>query len=61
MKLYGWKAPNGIDSDKRADIKKALEEDSSFTFDLGKDPYWFGLDLGKAARLALIADELLEH
>lgn len=56
MRNIGWASPTEIDSDKKAALKKALEEDKSFVPDISKDPYWYGLGLGKAARLALIAD-----
>ena len=60
MRNITWSSPKGIDADKIEDVRKALKEDASFKPDYGRDPYNMGLELGKAARLALIADELKE-
>ena len=60
MKSVGWNAPKGIDPDKVDAIKKALESEKNFKPNWTIDSYWHGLELGRASRLALIADELGE-
>lgn len=55
----GFSAPAGIASNRAPDIKAALEEDSKYVPD-AKDPYFFGKQVARLGRLALIADEIQE-
>lgn len=54
-----WAAPTGIDPDKVADIEAALSVDAAQS-PAGRDPYFFGKQIAKLGRLALIADEIGE-
>ena len=55
-----WRAPNGNQTDKIADIRTALQEDVANTGCCKDDPYYGGKEMAKLARLALIADEIGE-
>ena len=54
-----WSSTKQVDSNKREEILLALESDQNLKA-TAPDPYWFGLELARSARLALIADELGE-
>jgi endoglucanase Acf2 len=60
MKVITWYSSQPIDEDKIPAVRKALQEDAGFKPDYGRDPYMMGQELAKAARLALIADQLKE-
>jgi endo-1,3(4)-beta-glucanase len=63
LSTIGWYARNPIDPNKKQDILNALKaevNDVSLTIKAG-DPYWFGLEIARAARWALIADQLNEN
>lgn len=55
-----WRSPNQIDSDKRAAIQAALDAEKNLqAYNLDSpEAYWFGKQIARASRLALIADEL---
>jgi endoglucanase Acf2 len=55
-----WSANNKIDANKKEAILNALRDDQ-YLKATAPDPYWFGLELARSARLALIADELGEE
>ncbi len=52
-----WNAPNPIDPKRINDILNALNTDQNLA-PAATDPYFFGVDLARSARLALIADQL---
>jgi endo-1,3(4)-beta-glucanase len=52
-----WNAPSGIAADKVEAVKEALAGDLA-EVPVAKDPYFFGKQIAKLGRLALIADEL---
>ena len=54
-----WYATKKIDANKVQAILEALQNDQ-YLKATAPDPYWFGLELARSARLALIADELGE-
>lgn len=56
-----WSAPSGIGADKRTDIKNALIADAAGEKPDAGDPYTFGKQVARFARLALIAEELKEE
>jgi endo-1,3(4)-beta-glucanase len=51
-----WSAPSGIAADKVADVKAALAVDASL-LPVAQDPYFYGKQIAKLGRLALIADD----
>lgn len=53
-----WFARNPIPSDKQASILSALQNDQASINVSASDPYFFGKDIARVGRLALIADEL---
>ena len=59
LSTISWNAKNPIDPSKRQSILNALREDQNIKA-TAPDPYWFGLELARSGRLALIADELGE-
>jgi len=54
-----WSAPRPVAADKVDTVKAALAADAS-EVPVAKDPYFFGKQIAKLGRLALIADELGE-
>lgn len=56
---YLWDSLNQIDSTKLPDIKTALANDYNKSPG-GGDPYFFGVEIGRLAKLALIADQIRE-
>jgi endo-1,3(4)-beta-glucanase len=59
LTTISWNAVNSIDPTKRQAVLNALIEDQNLD-PTAPDPYFFGLELARSARLALIADELEE-
>ena len=55
-----WDAPYPIKSSYLGAIKSALGSDKNQHTNKG-DPYFFGVEIGKIARLALIADQVGDH
>jgi len=56
---YVWDSLTPVDPSKIPTIKTALEKD--YKFEPGaKDPYFFGVEIGKLAKLALICDQIGE-
>jgi endo-1,3(4)-beta-glucanase len=55
-----WSSPRPIVSDKKTDIRTALVADAAAAKPDAPDPYTFGKQVARFARLALIADELEE-
>jgi endo-1,3(4)-beta-glucanase len=53
-----WSAPAGIAADKVADVKAALAVDAAQEKPVAEDAYFFGKQVAKLGRLALIADEV---
>jgi len=59
LSTISWTARKPIDSGKKQEIRNALLADQNLVPD-ATDPYFFGVEIGRTARLALIADELGE-
>ena len=59
LSTVSWNAINPIDPSKRQAILNALIADQNLE-PTAPDPYFFGLELARSGRLALIADELGE-
>jgi endo-1,3(4)-beta-glucanase len=59
LSTISWTAKNQIDPTKRQAVLNALKNDQNLKA-TAPDPYWFGLELARSGRLALIADELGE-
>ena len=59
LTTISWNAVNSIDPSKRQAVLNALIEDQNLD-PTAPDPYFFGLELARSGRLALIADELGE-
>ena len=55
-----WDAPYPIKASYLGAIKSALNSDKNQHVNAG-DPYFFGVEIGKIARLALIADQVADH
>jgi endo-1,3(4)-beta-glucanase len=55
-----WSAPAGVAADKVADVKAALAVDAVNEKPVATDAYFYGKQIAKLGRLALIADELGE-
>lgn len=59
LPTYTWDSPTGVDGRRLDRIKEALRADADSQVTQG-DPYFFGVAIGRLARLALIADQLNE-
>jgi endo-1,3(4)-beta-glucanase len=58
LSTIGWTAPAGIAADRVAEIKVALAVDAAKEKPVAEDAYFYGKQVAKLGRLALIADEL---
>ncbi len=56
---YMWDSLTPIDTTKLPEIKKAIEADYKYVPD-ASDPYFFGVQIGRLAKLALIADQIAD-